>query len=118
MKNLLKKLGVLVLLISVLAPFVELPVKAATENCKSYLQNYLFMSHGAASTTFHELAESSKEGGYKTFTSFPYSFPELRDGETLTIESIEENYLTDKDNLESFFTNFVVLFSILTILYN
>ena len=43
MKNILKKLGVLGLIVAVLAPFIELPkVNAAETNCAKHLQNYMW----------------------------------------------------------------------------
>ena len=111
MKNLLKKLGVFVLLISILLPFVELPDKAASENCKSYLQNYLFMHTGGATEVYHDLMNLTKEKeGYRTFASFVYDFPTLSDGQTLTIESVERDDLTEDGELRTFYNYFVKLF--------
>ena len=43
MKKLLKKIGVLGLIIAILAPFIELPTVNAAEGCTNHLQNYLWL---------------------------------------------------------------------------
>ena len=43
MKKLLKKIGVLGLIIAILAPFIELPTVNAAEGCNNHLQNYLWL---------------------------------------------------------------------------
>lgn len=81
MKNILKKLGVLGLIVAVLAPFIELPkVNAAETNCVKHLQNYMFLDANyftldSNGKTFLEgYSSTSTAGGYLTYTVFPYVF--------------------------------------------
>lgn len=96
MKNILKKLGVLGLIIAVLSPFIELPnVNAASPNCTKHLQNYMFLdaNHFVLNNgkTFLEgYSSGTTSGGYLTYTVFPYIFPD-NSGNDITINWIETN---------------------------
>lgn len=81
MKNILKKLGVLGLIVAVLAPFIELPkVNAAETNCAKHLQNYMFLDanffglNSEGKTFLEGYSSSTTAGGYLTYTVFPYAF--------------------------------------------
>lgn len=102
MKNILKKLGVFGLIVAVLVPFIELPVKAdtTTETCDTYLQNYLFMDLKYSWTPWTAYTSGD---GYRTFTSFIYDFPTLAANEKLTIESVSSAYLYSNDDLKNFY---------------
>ena len=99
MKNLLKKLGVIGLIVAMLLPFVELPVvNAATEGCTDHtLQQYYFLDRldGAAAL------ESYKGDGRTTGTMFPYLFPETS-GKSINIMSVDVEYLNDSSFIESY----------------
>ena len=47
MKNILKKIGLIGIIIGVLSPFITLPKVSATNNanCKYYLNQYMFLNH-------------------------------------------------------------------------
>ena len=73
MKNMLKKIGVIGIIIAMLAPFVEMPVaEAATQTCSDHtvLQYYF------ADVTNGDSWKHYTEDGYATYTIFPYTFPE------------------------------------------
>ena len=97
MKNILKKLGVLGLIVAVLAPFIELPkVNAAETNCQKHLQNYMFLdanffSLNSENKTFLEgYSSSTTAGGYLTYTVFPYAFVD-NSSTTTKVNWIETN---------------------------
>lgn len=100
MKNMLKKIGVIGIVIAMLAPFVELPVvKAAeTQTCSDHtVLQYYFTDVTIGSGWRHYT-----ENGYATYTIFPYTFPE-ESGKTINILktqllNIEINSTTSSDN--------------------
>lgn len=72
MKNILKKIGVIGIIIAMLAPFVEMPVAKAAESktCTDHtVMQYYFLD--VADSTF-----AGYEDGYKTYALFKYLFPE------------------------------------------
>lgn len=105
MKNILKKIGVLGLIIAVLSPFIDLPkVNAATDGCTNHLQYYLFLDANAfipeGEKTFFEGYTSKKQsGGYQTYANFPYRFPDTSTND-VTIKSVKE-YNFNSDNLSN-----------------
>lgn len=100
MKNMLKKIGVIGIVIAMLAPFVEMPVvKAAeTQTCSDHtVLQYYFTDVTIGSGWRHYT-----ENGYATYTIFPYTFPE-ESGKTINILktqllNIETNSTTSSDN--------------------
>lgn len=82
MKNILKKIGVIGIIIAVLAPFVEMPVaKAATETCTDHtVMQYYF----ADVTNGDYWKQYTSTNGYTTYTIYPYLFPE-ESGKTIKI---------------------------------
>lgn len=101
MKNILKKLGGVSLILAVLAPFLELPkVDAADPNCTSHLQNYLFLDKNTlylidGNETIFEKYSSSNEaagdtGGSQTYTHFPYAFVNQA-GQAVTVTATDKN---------------------------
>lgn len=117
MKNLLKKLGVLGLIVAMITPYVYIPkveAETATDGCTNELVNYLFMDNSKiyleddANTTatdstnyFMKLAKdaTSGDGGYLTYTNFPYHFPE---GKKINILSADVNELKDTAQLSKY----------------
>lgn len=82
MKNILKKIGVIGIIIAMLAPFVEMPVaKAATETCTDHtVMQYYF----ADVTNGDYWKQYTSTNGYTTYTIYPYLFPE-ESGKTIKI---------------------------------
>lgn len=82
MKNMLKKIGVIGIVIAMLAPFVEMPVvKAAeTQTCSDHtvLQYYF------ADVTNGDSWDHYTGTGYVTYTIFPFTFPN-ESGKTVKI---------------------------------
>lgn len=109
MKNILKKLGILVLAIAVLSPFLKLPVKADSSDCEKSVVNYLFMDQKAAGLPWDPYVGD----GYRTFTSFLYDYPSSLElaGKTLTINSVSFNDVNTEDELKAFYEIFLDLSS-------
>lgn len=82
MKNILKKIGVIGIIIALLAPFVEMPVaKAATQTCTDHtVMQYYF----ADVTNGNAWKQYTTNSGYTTYTIYPYLFPE-ESGKTINI---------------------------------
>lgn len=82
MKNMLKKIGVIGIIIAMLAPFFEMPVVKAAETCSDHtVMQYYFLDVAYASAF-----ENQYEGdGYKTYAIFQYTFPELNANQEIKI---------------------------------
>lgn len=82
MKNILKKIGVIGIIIAMLAPFIEMPVvKAVTETCTDHtVMQYYF----ADVTNGDYWKQYTSTNGYTTYTIYPYLFPE-ESGKTIKI---------------------------------
>ncbi len=82
MKNMLKKIGVIGIIIAMLAPFVEMPVaEAATQTCSDHtVMQYYF----ADVTNGDSWKHYTSSNGYTTYTIYPYLFPE-ETGKTIKI---------------------------------
>lgn len=113
MKNLLKKLGVLSLIVAIISPYVYIPkVEAATSSeCTNHLQTYLFLDqskfftyqkNGEKIMPWLESKASSSEGGYETWANFPYAFPQVSSDKKIVINSVTKNDLLEEDDLEIF----------------
>ena len=95
MKNILKKLGVLGLIVAVLAPFIELP-KVNAETCTKHLQNYMFLDanyfalNDSGKTFLEGYSSATTSGGYLTYTVFPYVFSN-NTANSVKVNWIEEN---------------------------
>lgn len=118
MKKLLKKIGVLGLIIALFAPFIELPTVNAAEGCTNHLQNYLWLDMnyfnagtGTGKTFMEGYAQDAvsergvKIGGYLTYTNFPYAF-KSEDNYDIKIRSVDNNNLMDTDSYNSYWTAF------------
>ena len=104
MKNILKKIGIIAIIIGVLSPFITLPnVEAATEECDYYLNQYLFLDvfNGAGITTYQ--VGNGKDIGKRNFTNFIYNFPTLLSGETLEITKHEKVDLSSTNGLKEYY---------------
>ena len=82
MKNILKKIGVIGIIIAMLAPFVEMPVvKAATQTCTDHtVMQYYF----ADVTNGDHWKQYTSNSGYTTYTIYPYLFSQ-ESGKTINI---------------------------------
>ena len=108
MKKLLKKIGVLGLIIALFAPFIELPTVNAAEGCTNHLQNYLWLDMNyfvsGQGKTFMEGYVNADSGGYQTYTNFPYAFKDTNSYK-VTIKSVDMNSFTTsntKTNISNF----------------
>lgn len=120
MKKLLKKIGVLGLIIALFAPFIELPTVNAAEGCTNHLQNYLWLDmnyfnagKGKGETFMEGYSKGATSGGYQTYTNFPYAFKNSNNYK-VTIKNIDMNNLTDNDSYENFWEAFSKATSSLT----
>lgn len=96
MKNILKKLGVLGLMVALLAPFTEIPkVNAENANCETHLQNYLFLDVNIADSF------PGYEDGYTTYGNFPYTFSSTENA-TINVTSVTKNHPTTSNEVETF----------------
>lgn len=108
MKNILKKIGLIAIIIGVLSPFISLPsVKAQNDGCEYYLNQYLFLDV----TNGNDWAHYTKRKGYRTYTTFLYTFLKPLDGKVLTVEKVGEMDLVDEDGdlLDEFRSTFRTL---------
>ena len=111
MKKLLKKIGVLGLIIALFAPFIELPTVNAAEGCTNHLQNYLWldMNYFNAGTgkgeTFMEGYSKDKNedsvAGYLNYANFPFAFKDTNNYK-VTIKSVTTNNLSDDKSYDNF----------------
>ena len=112
MKKLLKKIGVLGLIIAIFSPFIELPTVNAAEGCTNHLQNYLWLDMnylnagtGNGETFMEGYSKDTPSGGYLTYTNFPYAFKQ-NSNERVNIKSVDENNLMSTDSYNNFWTAF------------
>ena len=99
MKKIFRKCLILIMVLAILSPFIELPVNAAGDSCERYLQNYLFLDTTGGANWDHY----TKNKGYRTYTSFPYTFPDVADNQYITIESVGLIPLDTVSKLQSFY---------------
>lgn len=104
MKNILKKIGLIAIIVGVLAPFITLPnVNAANETCEYYLNQYLFLDVFTGSSIDSYQLGGGKEIGKRNFTNFMYTFPELASGETLEIVKTGNVNLTRTSGIREYY---------------
>ena len=107
MKKYLKKLGVLLLIVAMLAPYVYIPeVEAETSTgCTTHLKQYMLLDasklYGGTTGNWLERLASEDYGGYNTYTNFPFDFPSP-DTEKVTINAVEVNELRGSSALDAF----------------
>ena len=94
MKNIIKKIGLIAVLIALVLPFVKLPVAKADTNCSTHLQNYLFLD-------FDSLGHYGGDG-YTTYARFTKAFAPG----TVNIKSIEANYVNSAADQTKFWKLF------------
>ena len=95
MKKFLKRVGVFGLICAVLSPFATIPKVNAAEDCEHYLNQYLFLdvTNGNAWTHYET------DEGYRTYTTFLYTFPEITSGQTIRIDKVGEQPLEDSNGI-------------------
>lgn len=76
MKNMLKKLGVIGIIVAILIPFTELPVVNAASDCKNYLQNYLFIDTAQGKEIDGTEKSVYSGSGHINYAQFPKVFAE------------------------------------------
>lgn len=105
MKNILRKIGVIGIIIAMLAPFIELPVvKAANEECTNHtVMQYLFLDvvSGGSKDDWINYAST---GGYATYTRFANLFPNTSADKTVKIIDVKTNYVST-DDLSNYFSS-------------
>jgi len=99
MKNILKKIGLIGIIIGVLSPFIKLP-QVNANNCTHHINQYLFLDvfigYAIEDYVVEDLS-STNEVGKRNFTNFIYTFPVLNSGETLNIiDAGSVNLMNDK----------------------
>jgi len=109
MKNILKKIGLIAIIVGVLSPFITLPnVNAATTSCDYHyhINQYLFLDvfTGSSIDTYEvENLQSTNEVGKRNFTNFIYTFPALAEGETLSIVESGSVDLMNEQGFEDYY---------------
>lgn len=103
MKNMLKKLGVIGIIVAILIPFTELPVVNAASDCKNYLQNYLFID----TATGEEITDKDVYGGsgHINYAVFPKAFA----GGNVKITKISHTDVVTSEELSEFRTMFNII---------
>lgn len=97
MKNILRKIGVIGIIIAMLAPFIELPVvKAANEDCEKTLLQYFFLDVAKPSEL---ITDGYIDGSRRTYTAFEYTIPEPTVGKKINIIN------TSVDNLIEYYSS-------------
>lgn len=98
MKNILKKIGVIGIIIAMLAPFVEMPVaKAATQTCSDHtLQQYYFLD------VFNATGIQDYIDGRTTATMFADLFPTVEAGKNINIINVGLENLESKESLTDY----------------
>lgn len=95
MKNILRKIGVIGIIIAMLAPFIELPVvKAANEECTDHtVMQYLFLDVASGGSK-DDWTNYASEGGYATYTKFANLFPNTSADKTVKIIDVKTDYVS------------------------
>ncbi len=120
MKIMIKKIGVIALIIACLTPFISLPtVQAANEDCTYHLQTYLFLDYMSGPTAYDG-------AGYTTYTLYPFAFDAQTENNKVTVERITSNnyspnynefytdILAEEEDLEAFWYTYTNIISTLT----
>ena len=111
MKNILRKIGVIGIIIAMLAPFIELPVvKAANEECTDHtVMQLLFLDIATTADDYKGYAEF--ESGYTTYTYFANLFPNVSQNKKVNIINVEPNYIVDDSVQNRFYEDMKALYS-------
>lgn len=94
MKNVLKKLGVLGLIIAVVSPFIN--VNAETPECETHLQNYLFLD-----VAYPYEFEGYLDEGYSTYANFSYMFSSNENSQINNVK-VTRDYLDTATKLNKY----------------
>lgn len=111
MKNILRKIGVIGIIIAMLAPFIELPVvKAANEECTDHtVMQLLFLDIATTAADYKGYAKF--ESGYTTYTKFANLFPNVSQNKKINIINVQPNYIVDDKVQEQFYADMKALYS-------
>lgn len=104
MKNILKKLGVIGIIIAMLVPFIELPVvKAANSECTDHtVLQYLFLDV-ASGGSYNDWMTYTKT--YSTYTQFYFTFPNdvtSSSNKEIKILKVSTDYINDGTELADY----------------
>lgn len=115
MKNILKKIGLIAIIVGVLSPFITLPnVNASTEECRYYLNQYLFLDvFGGAEIEVYE--NNDDMIGKRNFTSYIYTFEKPLAGERLEIINHGNVNLSRQEQLDEYFDAYQIFYENSTI---
>ena len=103
MKNMLKKLGVIGIIVAILIPFTELPVVNAEDgDCKNYLQNYLFIDTAQGKEIDGTEAAVYSGSGHINYAQFPKVFAEGN----VEVTNVSPTLVTTGAQLDEYYAQF------------
>jgi len=116
MKKMIKKLGVLILIMALISPYVYIPeVKAETTNsCERKLKTYMFVDASSLLANVRDINGKQEKmswveyyaidnKGYNTNTEIPFTFSDL-ENETVEIMKVELNNLENDEELKKYWS--------------
>lgn len=106
MKNMLKKLGVMGIIVAILIPFTELPVvNAEDDGCKYYLQNYLFIDTAQGKQIDGTDDDVYSGSGHENFAVFPKAFA----AGNVEVTNVTSTYVVTNTELSKFNSQFQII---------
>ena len=110
MKNILKKIGLIAIIVGVLSPFVTFPnVNAATtpNGCQDYLNQYLFLDVTTGAALLNDYMEDEGKTNYATFL---YTFPNTANiNSSFQILNADEVLINSRTEMNNFYSNYTLL---------
>lgn len=104
MKNILRKIGVIGIIIAMLAPFIELPVvKAANEECTDHTVLQYYFLDVASGGSYNDWMTYTKT--YSTYTQFYFTFPNdvtSSSNKEIKILKVSTDYINDTNELADY----------------
>ena len=104
MKNILRKIGVIGIIIAMLAPFIELPVvKAANEECTDHTVLQYYFLDVASGGSYNDWMSYTKT--YSTYTQFYFTFPNdvtSSSNKEIKILKVSTDYINDGNELADY----------------
>lgn len=104
MKNILRKIGVIGIIIAMLAPFIELPVvKAANEECTDHTVLQYYFLDVASGGSYNDWMTYTKT--YSTYTQFYFTFPNdvtSSSNKEIKILKVSTDYINDTQELADY----------------
>lgn len=104
MKNILRKIGVIGIIIAMLAPFIELPVvKAANEECTDHTVLQYYFLDVASGGSYNDWMAYTKT--YSTYTQFYFTFPNdvtSSSNKEIKILKVSTDYINDGNELADY----------------